>query len=56
MSNLEFELLDAATRIVKKDIDAMLRTLDRMQVDHQRFLRRMNGLRRAKKPRLSKSV
>lgn len=54
MTSLELQLLDAATRIVKKDIDAMLRTLDRMQMDHQRFLRRMNGLRFRKNPRLSK--
>ena len=54
MTSLELQLLDAATRIVKKDIDAMLRMLDRMQMDHQRFLRRMKGLRPPKNPRLSK--
>ncbi len=53
MTNLELELLDAATRIVKKDIDAMLKTLDRIQMDHQRVLRRMRGLHRPRNSRLS---
>ena len=56
MTNLERELLDAATRIVKRDIGAMLKTLDRIQADHQRFLRQMSRLRHPNNPRLSKPV
>ena len=41
----EIELLDAATRRAKEDIDAMLKTTEQMLADHKRFLREMQKLR-----------
>ncbi len=42
----ELELLDAATRKAKQDIDAMLRTTDEILAGHARFMRQMARLRR----------
>jgi len=42
----ELELLDAATRRAKVEIDAMVRTADQMIADHKSFLREMRALRR----------
>ena len=43
----ELELLDAATRHAKVEIDAMLKTADEMLGSHQVFLREMRKLRKA---------
>jgi len=42
----ELELLDAATRRAKTEIDAMVRTADQMIADHKAFLREMRALRK----------
>jgi hypothetical protein len=42
----ELELLDAATRRAKEEIDAMIRTADEMLASHKAFLRDMRALRR----------
>jgi ribosomal protein S20 len=41
----ELELLDAATRRAKQEIDAMVRTADEILVEHRRFLAEMQKLR-----------
>jgi hypothetical protein len=41
----ELELLDAATKRAKEDIDAMLRTTDEMAAQHRQFMRQMRRLR-----------
>lgn len=41
----ELELLDAATRRAKEDIDAMLKTAEGMLADHRRFMREIKKLR-----------
>ncbi|MNC91034.1 hypothetical protein D3C83_72220 [compost metagenome] len=46
MTPQELELLDAATRHAQTEIDAMLKTADRMLASHQAFLRDMRKLRR----------
>jgi len=43
----ELELLDAATRHAKTEIDAMLKSADEMLASHQVFLRDMRKLRKA---------
>jgi len=43
----ELELLDAATRHAKAEIDAMLKTADGMLASHRAFLREMRRLRMA---------
>ncbi len=42
----ELDLLDAATRHAKAEIDAMLKTADQMLASHQVFLREMRKLRK----------
>lgn len=42
----ELELLDAATRRAKQEIDAMLKTADAILESHAAFLREMRRLRR----------
>ena len=42
----ELELLDAASRRAKAEIDAMVRTADQMIADHKAFLREMRALRK----------
>jgi hypothetical protein len=42
----DLELLDAATRRAKAEIDAMVRTADQMIADHKAFLREMRALRK----------
>ena len=41
----ELELLDAATRHAKGEIDAMVKKVDEMLASHQAFLREMRKLR-----------
>ena len=41
----ELELLDAATRRAKEDIDAMIETADEILASHRRFLKEMRRLR-----------
>lgn len=40
------ELLDAATRRAKQDIDAMLETAEEIVAGHERFLKQMQKLRK----------
>jgi hypothetical protein len=54
MTEAERKLIDAATRQAKKDIDAILGTLDAIQSNHRRFLKQMRRLRWTNKSRLSK--
>ena len=42
----ELELLDAATRRAKQEVDAMLKTADAILESHAAFLREMRKLRR----------
>ena len=42
----ELELLDAATRRAKAEIDTMVRTADEMIAGHKAFLREMRSLRK----------
>jgi hypothetical protein len=42
----ELELLDAATRSAKAEIDAMVKTADEMFAGHKAFMREMRALRR----------
>ncbi|MGH8689259.1 MAG: hypothetical protein ACREVQ_16270 [Burkholderiales bacterium] len=42
----ELELLDAATRRAKVDIDAMVKTADEIIAGHKAFLREMHALRK----------
>jgi hypothetical protein len=42
----ELELLDAATRRAKAEIDAMVKTADDMVAGHKAFMREMSALRR----------
>lgn len=42
----ELELLDAATRRAKQDIDVMLETAEDIVASHGRFLKQMQKLRR----------
>lgn len=45
----ELELLDAATRRAKEDIDAMLKDTEQILADHKRFMREMAKLRKEAK-------
>jgi hypothetical protein len=46
----ELELLDAATRRAREEIDAMIRTADQILASHQAFLREMRRLRKGRAP------
>jgi hypothetical protein len=46
VSPQDLELLDAATRRAKEEIDAMLKTADAILASHAAFLREMRKLRR----------
>ena len=46
----ELELLDAATRRAREEIDAMIRTADQILASHQAFLREMRKLRKGRAP------
>lgn len=46
----ELELLDAATRRARDEIDAMIRTADQILASHQAFLREMRRLRKGRAP------
>ena len=46
----ELELLDAATRRAREEIDAMIRTADQIVASHQAFLREMRKLRKGRAP------
>ena len=46
----ELELLDAATRHAKGEIDAMVKKVDEMLSSHQVFLRDMRKVRKAGSP------
>jgi hypothetical protein len=46
----ELELLDAATRRARDEIDAMIRTADQILASHQAFLREMRKLRKGRAP------
>jgi hypothetical protein len=46
----ELELLDAATRRAKEDIDHMVRTADEILKSHERFLKQMRRVRRGDAP------
>ena len=45
----ELELLDAATRRAKEDIDAMLKDTAQILADHKRFMKEMAKLRKEAK-------
>lgn len=45
----EIELLDAATRRAKEDIDAMLKDTEQILADHKRFMKEMAKLRKEAK-------